>query len=42
MKQLEDYKLCKYCLGCNRLEDESFNGTRNCINFVQAKRRKLA
>ena len=21
---------CKYCLGCNRLEDEDFEGTNEC------------
>lgn len=24
---------CRYCLGCNRLEDENFQGNNNCRNF---------
>lgn len=28
--------ICKYCLGCNRLE-ANFNGTHRCTNFVQAE-----
>ena len=24
---------CRYCLGCNRLEDENFRGNNNCRNF---------
>ena len=26
---------CKTCLGCNRLEDLYFKGTKNCINYVR-------
>lgn len=26
--------VCRYCLGCNRLEDNSFNGTYNCENYI--------
>lgn len=42
MTQFENDKLCKYCLGCNKLEDENFKGTKNCKDFVQANRRKVA
>lgn len=24
---------CRYCLGCNRLEDENFRGDSKCRNF---------
>lgn len=36
MKQYYDMiGLCKYCIGdCLRLEDEKFNGTHRCENFV--------
>lgn len=27
-------KLCYYCYGCNKMELEYFNGTRNCRNFT--------
>ena len=37
MKQVEKDKLCKYCIGCNKLELEQFNGVRNCSNFIQAE-----
>ena len=36
MKQLENDTICKYCLGCNRLEIEHFNGVKNCNGFVPA------
>lgn len=26
---------CKSCLGCNRLEDESFTGDNNCTRGVK-------
>ena len=26
--------LCKYCLGCNALEDKNFKEKRNCKNFI--------
>lgn len=35
MKQLKKDTVCYYCLGCNRLEDENFNGVRNCKNMIQ-------
>lgn len=34
MKQIDNKKLCKYCLGCNKLEDENFVGVMNCKYFV--------
>lgn len=34
MKQIDNKKLCKYCLGCNKLEDESFTGVMRCKNFT--------
>lgn len=36
MKQLENNNVCKYCFGCNKLEDENFEGIKNCKNFVPA------
>lgn len=26
---------CKSCLGCNRLENKSFEGVTDCINYVR-------
>ena len=37
MKQLEKDKLCNYCIGCNLLEIDTFNGIRNCWNFEKYK-----
>ena len=34
MKQIDNKKLCKFCLGCNKLEDESFDGVMRCNNFM--------
>lgn len=34
MKQIDNKKLCKYCLGCNKLEDEKFDGVMRCNVFV--------
>lgn len=34
MKQIDNKKLCFYCLGCMKLEDESFRGVMRCKNFV--------
>ncbi len=36
MKQLENDIVCKYCLGCNRLGIEDFNGIKRCNGFVPA------
>lgn len=33
MKQISDEVLCKYCLGCNKLEDERFIGVKRCKSF---------
>lgn len=35
MKQIEKNKLCNYCMGCMKLENEQFNGVHNCSNFIQ-------
>ena len=35
MNQLKDEVLCKYCLGCNRLEDPNFAGWRRCKDLLQ-------
>lgn len=34
MKQIELDKLCYYCYGCNKLEQEEFIGARQCKDFV--------
>lgn len=34
MKQIENKKLCHYCLGCNQLENENFSGVMRCKYFV--------
>lgn len=34
MKQISSEVLCKYCLECNKLEDENFAGWRRCRNFT--------
>ena len=36
MKQLKENTICKYCLGCNRLEIENFDGVKNCNGFISA------
>ena len=36
MKQLEDNKICKYCYGCNKLEEQDFEGVSSCKYFIQA------
>ena len=35
MKQIEQDRKCITCLGCNRLEDESFAGVRRCENYIK-------
>ncbi len=37
MEQISNKKLCFYCLGCNKLEDENFDGVMRCENFVQSR-----
>ena len=34
MKQIDNKKLCKFCLGCNQLENENFSGVMRCKYFV--------
>ena len=34
---MEDSKICYYCLGCNKLEMEEFEGVMNCKDFMQGK-----
>lgn len=34
MAELRNDTLCKYCLGCNKLSDYNFIGTRNCKGFI--------
>lgn len=31
---MDETLLCKYCLGCNALEDKNFKGKRNCKSFI--------
>lgn len=31
---MDETSLCKYCLGCNALEDKNFKEKRNCKNFI--------
>lgn len=40
MKELKKETLCKRCIGCNRLEDENFEGVYRCINFIEWKKEK--
>ena len=37
MKQIDNKKLCKFCLGCNKLEDENFNGVMRCKHFIHGQ-----
>lgn len=37
MKQIEKDMICYYCLGCNRLTQEQFEGVRNCKQFAPDK-----
>lgn len=34
MKQIDNKKLCCYCLGCMKLEDENFTGVMRCNIFI--------
>lgn len=34
MKQIDNKKLCYYCLGCNQLENENFTGVMRCKFFI--------
>lgn len=31
---MDELSLCKYCLGCNSLEDTSFIEKKRCKNFI--------
>ena len=34
MKQIDNKKICFYCLGCNKLESENFAGVMRCKSFM--------
>lgn len=34
MKQIDNKKLCNYCLGCEKLSCEKFDGVMRCSNFM--------
>jgi hypothetical protein len=34
MKQIDNKKLCFWCLGCNKLGDENFDGVMRCKDFA--------
>lgn len=34
MKQIDNKKLCFYCLGCEKLSCENFDGVMRCKDFV--------
>ena len=34
MKQIDNKKLCFWCLGCLKLENENFTGTMRCKGFI--------
>lgn len=36
MKQVENNKLCKYCLGCGKQEIPEFDGVNTCKGFYPA------
>ena len=35
--QIDNKKLCKFCLGCMKLEDENFNAVMRCKHFVHGQ-----
>lgn len=35
MKEIDQDKLCRTCIGCNRLEQENFNGVYRCNNYAK-------
>lgn len=37
MKQIDKDKKCYSCLGCNKLEQENFNGIYRCENYMRGK-----
>lgn len=34
MEQIDNKKICYYCLGCNQLENEDFIGVMRCKGFI--------
>ena len=34
MKQIDNKKLCYWCIGCNQLENENFEGVMRCKDFM--------
>lgn len=34
MEQLKNNNLCRFCLGCNALEDKEFQPKIRCKNFI--------
>lgn len=34
VKQIREDTLCKYCFGCNKLAICTFEGVRNCKDFI--------
>ena len=34
MKQIDNKKLCCYCLGCEKLSCENFEGVMRCKDFI--------
>lgn len=34
MKQIDNKKLCYWCLGCMKLEDGNFDGVMRCKYFI--------
>ena len=34
MKQIDNKKLCYYCLSCGKLENENFDGVMRCKKFM--------
>jgi hypothetical protein len=38
MEQINKYKLCCKCFGCNRLENPDFKGVYRCENAIIVKK----
>ena len=38
MKQIKQDKLCYSCYGCERLEQDNFNGVYRCENYIKGVR----
>lgn len=41
MKQIKEDKLCIKCAGCNRLENEEFEGIYRCKNFFELRKEQM-